>query len=199
MTYYITDPKLKKQRINEQIPHPKDIFITRCPVNAQPSPHSHNYFEINYVEEGSCKFIFEKDSRTLARGELCIIAPFSEHDIVSDSESEVFSIILKKNSFNSSLRSLMAEDNPLSSFFRRALNNDPRSGYLLFHTGNTGQIRHIITNAMEECRRNDDYSSPCCQSWITLLFSNLLRNHNVTVHFKGSRTDSDLPLILQYI
>ena len=74
---------------NDIFPQSRDIFIIRHPRYTRPSPHSHNYFEIDYVADGTCRFMFEQTSRTLEKGEICIIAPSSEHDLVIDNESTV--------------------------------------------------------------------------------------------------------------
>ena len=68
------------------IPPKRDVFIIRHPQFTRPNPHTHNFFEINYVVRGSCRFTFEDETSTLQEGELCIIAPSSRHDILIDDD-----------------------------------------------------------------------------------------------------------------
>ncbi len=86
----------------EVIPNFKDVFVIRHPRYTKSSLHKHNYFEINYVSSGSCKFTFENETKVLNKGQFCIISPFSEHDIVIDDDSTIFCIMLRKSTFNTS-------------------------------------------------------------------------------------------------
>lgn len=91
------NPRVKE---NDIIPNSRDVFIIRHPRYTRPAPHVHNYFEINFVASGSCTFVFEKSKRTMQAGELCIIAPSSEHDLTIDDDSTVFCIMLRKSTFD---------------------------------------------------------------------------------------------------
>lgn len=189
------------QRVTENdiIPRSRDVFIIRHPRYTRPSPHSHNYFEIDYVASGSCTFVFEKTSRVLGKGELCIIAPSSEHDLVIEDDSTVFCIMLRKSTFDMTFFSLLSRKDLLSYFFRTTLQDDSHANYLLFFAENTKWINHIVRNAMGESNKNDPYSNSCCISWINLLFSNLLRNYSKTLQFYDYQMGSDFSLVLQYI
>lgn len=83
------------------IPLARDVYIIRHPRYTRPYKHTHNYFEINFVASGECDLAFENEQRVLKAGELCIIAPSSKHDvIINDDESVVFTIMIRKSTFN---------------------------------------------------------------------------------------------------
>ena len=189
-------PKVKETDI---IPNSRDVFIIRHPRYTRPSPHIHNYFEINYVASGSCTFVFEKSKRTMQEGELCIIAPSSEHDLIIDDDSTVFCIMLRKSTFDTTFFSLLSRKDLLSYFFRTILQDDSHANYLLFFSENNKWLKQIIHNAMGESYKNDSYSNACCISWINLLFSNLLRNYSKTLQFYDYQMGADFSLVLQYI
>lgn len=189
-------PKIKE---NDIFPNSVDVFIIRHPRYTRPAPHIHNYFEINYVASGSCTFVFEKDKRTMREGELCIIAPSSEHDLVIDDDSTVFCIMLRKSTFDTTFFSLLSRKDLLSYFFRTILQDDSHANYLLFFSENNKWLKQIIHNAMGESYKNDSYSNACCISWINLLFSNLLRNYSKTLQFYDYQMGADFSLVLQYI
>lgn len=189
-------PKVKE---NDIFPNSVDVFIIRHPRYTRPAPHIHNYFEINYVASGSCTFVFEKDKRTMREGELCIIAPSSEHDLVIDDDSTVFCIMLRKSTFDTTFFSLLSRKDLLSYFFRTILQDDSHANYLLFFSENNKWLKQIIHNAMGESYKNDSYSNACCISWINLLFSNLLRNYSKTLQFYDYQMGADFSLVLQYI
>lgn len=189
-------PKVKE---NDIFPNSVDVFIIRHPRYTRPAPHIHNYFEINYVASGSCTFVFEKDKRTMREGELCIIAPSSEHDLVIDDDSTVFCIMLRKSTFDTTFFSLLSRKDLLSYFFRTILQDDSHANYLLFFSENNKWLKQIIHNAMGESYKNDSYSNACCINWINLLFSNLLRNYSKTLQFYDYQMGADFSLVLQYI
>ena len=189
-------PKVKESDI---FPNSGDVFIIRHPRYTRPAPHIHNYFEINYVASGSCTFVFEKSKRTMQEGELCIIAPSSEHDLVIDDDSTVFCIMLRKSTFDTTFFSLLSRKDLLSYFFRTILQDDSNANYLLFFSENNKWLKQIIHNAMGESYKNDSYSNACCISWINLLFSNLLRNYSKTLQFYDYQMGADFSLVLQYI
>ena len=188
-------PKVKE---NDIFPNSGDVFIIRHPRYTRPAPHIHNYFEINYVASGSCTFVFEKNKRTMQEGELCIIAPSSEHDLVIDDDSTVFCIMLRKSTFDTTFFSLLSRKDLLSYFFRTILQDDSHANYLLFFSENNKWLKQIIHNAMGESYKNDSYSNACCISWINLLFSNLLRNYSKTLQFYDYQMGADFSLVLQY-
>lgn len=181
------------------IPTERDAFIIRHPRYTRPFLHTHNYFEINFVSSGSCTFYFEKESRTLREGELCIIAPGSMHDLHIADDSTVYCIMLRKSTFNTSFFSLLSQKDLLSHFFRTILQGDSHPNYLLFFVKSTDWIKTIIRNALGECQKNDSYSNISCISWINLLFSALLRGYNDTLQFYNYQMGSDFSLVLQYI
>ena len=189
-------PKVKESDI---FPNSGDVFIIRHPRYTRPAPHIHNYFEINYVASGSCTFVFEKSKRTMQEGELCIIAPSSEHDLVIDDDSTVFCIMLRKSTFDTTFFSLLSRKDLLSYFFRTILQDDSHANYLLFFSENNKWLKQIIHNAIGESYKNDSYSNACCISWINLLFSNLLRNYSKTLQFYDYQMGADFSLVLQYI
>lgn len=196
------DPELKASfRVGENaiIPHSRDVFVIRHPRYTRPAPHTHNYFEINYVADGTCTLVFEKTTRQLGKGEICIIAPSSEHDLVIDDDSTVFCIMLRKSTFDMTFFSLLSRKDLLSYFFRTTLQDDAHANFLLFFAENTQWINEIVHNAMGESYKNDPYSNSCCISWINLFFSNLLRNYSKTLQFYDYQMGSDFSLVLQYI
>jgi len=181
------------------IPMKRDAFLIRHPRFTRPQKHSHDYFEINYVVNGSCSFTFEETSRTLVTGNLCIIAPNSMHDVIIDDSSTVFTIMLRKSTFERTFFSLLSQKNLLSYFFRTILQDKGHANFLLFSDVTHPQIKSLIRNAMAECHRVDSYSNTCCINWINLMFSLLLRTYDKTLQLYDYQIGADFSLILQYI
>ena len=182
------------------IPQTRDVYVIRHPRYTRPAPHTHNYFEVDFVASGQCSFVFENEERTLKTGELCIIAPYSKHDLtINDDETTVFCIMIRKSTFNTTFFSLMSQKNLLSYFFRTILHGDSHANYLLFYSEDVVWLKNIIRNAIAECHKGDDLSNNNCISWIHLFFSHLIRDYSKTVQFYNYQMGTDFSLVLQYI
>lgn len=182
------------------IPLNNDVHVIKHFRYLKNQLHSHNYFEINYVYKGSCNFYFEKDSKILNEGELCIIAPNSTHDIeLTDDDSTVITILIRKSTFDTTFFSLLSQKDLLSYFFRNILYTNTKSNYLLFSIENSRKLKNIIRDLTLESFKNDTYSNNCCISYINLLFSHVLRNYNKLIQLHDYNLNCDFSLILNHI
>lgn len=182
------------------LPNDSDIFVFKHFNYLNDEMHFHHYFEISYVFRGSCEFLFEKEKKTLAEGELCIIAPMSFHNIVVENTSSIIiSIAIKKSTFDSAFFTLLSQEDLLSHFFRTILYEKTEPNYILFHTNNSEDIKIIIKDLIMENYRGDIYYNNCSISWANILFSNILRNHSETIQFYNYDMNTDFSIILQYI
>ena len=192
-----TPGKVKESNI---IPANRDVFVLRHFRHTKRELHTQDFFEINYVFRGKCRLSFEKTFKDLTEGEMCIVAPYSSHDIeIDDDESTIITIIIRKSTFNSTFFSLLTQKDLLSYFFHTILYGNSGANYLLFFTENSDAIKKIIKNMTIENYRNDPYTNNCCISWVNLLFSIVLRNYSQTIQFYNYELGSDFSLILQYI
>lgn len=182
------------------IPSDKDVYVIKHFRYLKNQLHSHNYFEINYIYKGSCNFYFEKDYKKLNEGELCIIAPNSIHDIeLTDDESIVITILIRKSTFDTTFFSLLSQKNLLSYFFRNILYGNKESNYLLFSMESSTKLKNIIKELTLDSFRNDTYSNNCCISYINLLFSHILRNYNKIIQLHDYNINCDFSLVLNHI
>ena len=182
------------------IPTARDVFIIRHPRFTRVMKHRHNYFELDFVANGSCTFYFENEVRTMQEGEVCIIAPNSLHDIeILDEPTTVFCIMIRKSTFNTTFFSQLSQKDLLAHFFRTILQGDVHPNYLLFFVQDTKWIKTIVHNAMGECHKGDAYSNTSCINWMNLLFAHLLRTYSQTLQFYHYQMGYDFSLVLQYI
>ncbi|MGB4657700.1 MAG: AraC family transcriptional regulator [Mobilitalea sp.] len=185
------------------IPITKDIFAYKHMPFVDDQLHTHNHFEINYVYSGSATQIFDNESRQLTEGEICIIAPYSKHDVLAYSSSLVISIMVRKSTFDTIFWSLLTQKDLLSIFFRNTLYETSQSNYLMFRTDNPEYTREIIQSIVLEGNSDDAYANSCCISWINLLFIYVLRRYSDTIQFYSytnpSNNEFEFSLLLQYI
>lgn len=146
--------------------------------------HIHDFFEVNYVLSGSCEMIFENEIRRLQAGDFCVIAPFSRHDVTTSDGSVVLSLMLRKNTFETTFFKLLEQEDLLSLFFRNILYSQKQSAnYLLFVTDTDLEIKKAVKDIFMECYLSDAYSNTCVVSRVHLLFSYLLRHYGNTIQF----------------
>lgn len=181
------------------IPETRDIHVIRHPQYTRDLCHIHNYYEINFVVKGFAKFIFETEKRMMQKGEICIIAPSSTHDLHIEDGSIVFTICIRQSTFNTTFFSLMSGNNLLSHFFRTTLHENSHSNYLLFFTKENQLLKHLVRHMMIESNQHDTYGNACCINYANLFFATILRNYSDTVQFYNYQMNTDISLILQYI
>lgn len=46
------------------IPQTRDVYVIRHPRYTRPAPHTHNYFEVDFVASGQCSFVFENEKKS---------------------------------------------------------------------------------------------------------------------------------------
>lgn len=64
------------------------------------------------------KFECVGETRTMSEGELCIIAPETNHTIVADDQSIIICIVIKKSTFHTSFFDILRYDSLLLCFAR---------------------------------------------------------------------------------
>ncbi len=184
----------------KMIPRFYDVYTIRHPRFTRHCMHRHNYFEINFVIKGQGNFYFEQEVHTMKEGEVCIVAPGSTHDfVIEDETSIVYTICIRKSTFDTTFSSLMRHQDLVSSFFRQILKDNERSNYLMLFTGNNKECRIYLRKLILETENADEYSNACSVNLIHLFFTNLLRNYSKTIAFYNYEIGTDFSLVLQYI
>lgn len=198
-------PDNKKDAVEAAMfPDNLDVYALRHLPFIDNALHAHDYFEVNYVFSGSCQQMAESESRRMTAGELCIIAPQTQHDILVTDESIILSLLIRQSTFDTAFFTLLTQDNLLSLFFRNILyQKESPSKYLLFSTGNEADIKNFFKSIFMECYLTDSYSNSCAVSRVHLLFAQVLRRYSGSIQFysthRSKDTHLDFPLILQYI
>ncbi len=182
------------------IPQFYDVFTIRHPRFTRQFSHTHNYFELNFVIKGTANFYFQDECHTMKEGEICIVAPGSFHDfLIEDEKSIVYTVCIRKSTFDSTFTSIMSHQDLIAGFFRQILKDNDHSNYLMLFTGNNMECRILLRKLLIESSKKDEYSNGCCISIINMLFCNLLRNYSKTMAFYNYEIGSDFSLVLQYI
>ncbi len=187
------------------IPEDMDAYAIPYVRSIAERMHTHNFFEINYVFSGTCYMVFENEKKSLATGDLCIIAPGSRHDITFDDDTIAVSLMIRQNTFERTFFKLLAQEDLMASFFRNILYANTKSAnYMFFSTGtDNADVKNTIKDIFMECYDTDIYSNACVTSRIHLLFALLLRRFSHTIQIydteKSMERRSDFTQVLLYI
>ena len=185
------------------IPYGRDVFAFIHLPYQNDILHEHNYFEINYVYRGSLTQIISNETRLMNEGDFCIISPFTQHSVLAEKDSFVLSIQLRKTTFDAIFGSFLAKNDLLAIFFKNTLYETNQSNYLYFHTDNNDNIKMLMQNIVREANTADNYSSTCCNGYVQILFSTLLRKYGKSALYYGfneqNSIDTNFAFILEYI
>lgn len=176
----------------------KDVLTIKHPNYIKTTSHTHNYYEINYVANGKCDFVFKNTKKVMEKGEIFIIPPFSEHEITPKEEATVYTIMLQNSIFHSTFFTLLF-DNLLYFYFKTILQESTSYHYLSFYISDENCLNKITRNLLIESNQIDSYSNNACINWLNLFFLTILRNYDDTILHYNYQMGTDFSLLLQYI
>lgn len=165
--------------------------------------HQHDFFELLYVAEGRCTNTILQQSISMAAGDLCIIAPGTEHAVSAfEDEDIIFNIIIRTSTFESAFFGLLEGDDILSDFFRRTFYGKDGIPWLLFHTAGDTHLLEVTEHAYEEYQSHSQYRKQMMNSMLSVFLITLLRDHEETMEIPNAhlyKTDNNLMSILRYM
>ena len=185
------------------IPATVDVAITKHSRYSPAFLHRHNFFEISYVLNGSCKNQIADKMFTMKKGDICIIAPNINHGVsVFSDNSIVINLLVKSSTFEKAFWNVLINKDILSSFFSRALYSSMSLPYLFFNTQNDSVIENVIINMYEEFNYPKLYSKQMVDILVSSFFITLLRNYGKSVIIPnpaGNKLEANIITILNYI
>ena len=186
------------------IPAGSDVSIIKHSRYSPANFHSHDFFEIFCVLHGSCTNYIASHTLEMKEGDICIIAPKTQHAIRAYQDDFVgFNLLLRSSTFDKAFFGTLAEKDILSSFFSRTLyGTDIPESYILFHTSGDEEVKGHIIMVIEEFFGSRSYKERMLNSIFNMFFITLLRNHGkaaITPHPEGKEPDEKILSILNYI
>lgn len=144
--------------------------------------HSHNFFEIAFVLNGSLTHFVGDNKTILESGDVLILAPNTEHSVCTYSDDAILVNILVRNSlFKQQFMNIIPDDHIVRSFFSNALYGNSSMPYLLFRTGDDPRLPEYIVNLLNEYHEGKPYKETVLTLMISLTFVFLLREHELDV------------------
>jgi len=164
--------------------------------------HSHDFFEIVYVKNGSCYNYINNDTLLLTTGDFCFHSPGTVHAIKACSEDDiVFNIVIRQSTFEQYFLGLFSETDILSQFFQHVIYNVKDFPYLIFHTEEDKELTDIISKASDVYTSDGRFKKQLLNALLAELFATLLRNHekDVCLPLSSQQTNDNLVFILHYM
>lgn len=196
---FLGDPTIQDPDI---FPSGKDVFCFLNMPYMNRKLHFHDFFEITYVVEGKCTFLFEGETATLLEGDVCITSPMAAHSLPLEPGCMALSYVVRKSAFNTLFGNLLTKQDLVSMFFRNCLYQPRRANYILLRTGNDHDLYTTAQDLFYECNRTDSFANACSVGLLNLFLARAMRaSAAITLHRYENYTDRefDFTLVLQYI
>lgn len=165
--------------------------------------HSHAFLEIVCVAEGCCTNYVQQQELHMKKGDICIIAPETEHAVSAFSDDCILiNIILRVSTFEKAFFGVLSENDILSHFFMRTLYHSKTHPYLYFRTGDDQELFDYVLYAYQEFLGNHQYKERFLNNIISAFFIILLRNHGSDVivpEIDTEGNDENVIFILKYM
>lgn len=168
--------------------------------------HQHRFIEAVYVVDGGGEQkMYLKNGEehiTLKAGDLCILPPDMQHElIVCEDQSVLINILIRSSTMQERLNQLVDQNHILFRFFLYTLYENETPNYILVHTGQDEQIRDLILEMVNEACEQMNYNQKVMVLMLGLLFTFIQRGYSGNISFSETITSgiSYIPQILLYI
>lgn len=92
--------------------------------------HSHTFFELIYIYDGSCRQQIGDRTISLQNGDVCIIPPGITHSIEVFDESIVLNCLIRKSMLHNIFFNFLSNPNILSAFFLNNIYSENGNDYI---------------------------------------------------------------------
>ena len=163
--------------------------------------HSHTFFELVYIYDGTCKQTISEQTISMKTGDFCVVPPGVDHSISVFDDSIVINIMLRRSTLHSMFYNFLNIPNKLSSFFLNNIYAKRANDYILFHSGIDPTLRESFIWMLWENMNKQEYFYHCITNTLLLVFYQLVRNYSESVQMPlfNDRMDVQRYAIIQYI
>lgn len=154
--------------------------------------HSHTFFELTYVYDGTCEQLINEQHIQMRTGDFLVIPPGIEHSISVFDQSIIIQIPVKKTTLESIFFNFLRSDNILSMFFINSIYAQHINDYIIFHSGDDFHIRTAITFLVLESINKEQFWQNMMINTTMNIFGILLRNYEKSVELPSIVKKSDV-------
>lgn len=189
--------------IETNFPHFLDVMILRHARYSAAFKHSHSFFEVVCVVNGSCENHFGSQVLLMEAGDICIVAPQTVHAISAFSDDcIIYNLMVRGATFEQTFLNSLPKQGILFDFFSRAIYASGSETYIYFKTGEDARILALIEEMADEFRCRNHYFDVLLNSLLTNFFIQLLRRHEKDVQVpnpSGHEAEKNIIFILRYL
>lgn len=189
--------------LEQYFPHFLDVMIIRSSRYAPAFKHSHSFFEIACVLNGSCENYFASQTLHMEAGDICIMSPQTIHAISAASDDCIlYNLMIRSATFEQTFLNSLPQQGILFDFFSHALYAPNSETYIYFKTGKDLQLLTLIQEIIEEFHTQKHYYNVLLNSLLTNFFIKLLRGHEKNVQVPnptGHKSEKDIIFIFRYL
>lgn len=187
----------------KHFPYLMDIMIMRSSRYAPAFKHSHSFFEVACVLNGSCENHFASQTLYMEAGDICIISPQTVHAISAFSDNCIlYNLMIRSATFEQTFLNSLPQQGILFNFFSHALYAPKSETYIYFKTGKDPLLFEILREIINEFNDEKSYYEVLLNSLLTNFFIKLLRRHekNVLIPNPANHKDEEnIIFILRYL
>ncbi len=181
----------------------RDISIGRMLRYMPGQWHTSEYFEVYYAPKGRCTIYFREENETLSNGAVLIVAPGILHATPCYADDAIlFSIMVRRSTFEQVFFRQLPESSLLASFFRKALSGDDEASWLYFDTQADEEVQSLCARMEQTFRQAGSYDKQMMNALLTVFFILVLKKFESTARLPRSRDffwKRDYSAILSYI
>lgn len=196
-----TIPQLFEDSFFFDVKDDKSIEVQKHNRYAPPIKHSHTFFELLYVYNGSCKQNINSKNITLHTGDICIIPPNITHTIEVFDESIIINVLMRKSTLHNIFFNFLRIPNILSAFFLNNIYSKNGNDYIIFHSGSDSDLKEKFVYMLWESVSKNMYYYQMISNTIMMIFGLLIRNYEKSVELPTFTHKSDVQrfALLQFI
>lgn len=179
----------------------EDIYIHKHPRYMPEWDFVHEFYELVFAFAGG--FILHVSGHVVEMepGFVCLIPPGVHHHVSIFNNSISLNTKVRRSTFQTSFFPLLTGNDVLAQFFLNTMYIGDYKDYILFHSGNDGQLKKLFSKVYLEQYNREKYYSKMMNSLLSIIFSHLMRRHEDTLEtaMSGQNRLKKLEAILSYI
>lgn len=191
-----------QELLEEEILQPgENIGIVRQDRFRPVGKHRHNYIELNYVWSGWCAQQVQGRRIVTRQGDICLMDSEAEHSVGICGEGDILvNLLMPKRYFDHHFFARMNGQGILSRFLLNAVTKQRnKEHFLQFPTSQNPRVAWIMEQILLEYYGDDLGRQEVLDSYMILLFTEMLRSFRSNHADSGEKDKIPLPEILHYI
>lgn len=184
-------------------PADTDILVIPALRYAPAFLHSHSFFEVICVLNGSCNNIFLSGTFPMKAREVCIVAPQTVHALSAFSDDcIVYNLAIRSSAFEKTFLDALPKDSILYLFFKKSLDLPGEKSCLYFKKPQDYELQKLILDMYDEMKQQRLYYGSFLNAMLALFFIQLLRTYEKDIlflHSQQKKQNENLIFILKYI